>query len=286
MRVFPGRARCCNQVHDALLQTTSQDQLKVLCKIFKTPQELNPMTATITNNGEREPLLFSSLVPNWEKSPWPEGPALETALRLALWHINFCSDLPLLQKYYMSTKFFDDGCDASMTSKAFMTIIQQRNNLGIIGPSCSIGALPTAAFAPFLNQTMLSYSAEAFTLSDHYLYSTFYRLSASGLQYQAAWQSFINHCRWKRVAILLELGREFGGMITRFKKELIKGGKKIILESSFLEKSVNVSRLIEDVVRKDARVIFAATYPFVARRLMCLAHHRVRIAYVYTNLFG
>lgn len=280
-----GNARCCERVQDALLDDTlSSSELKSVCSVFLTPdEEGTSLREVTTRGGKRRPALFSSMVPHWEEAAWRVGPTMETAIRFSLWHINFCADLPVLDDFYLTTKFFDSGCDPSLASSVFMDIILNKDNLGILGPACSVSCFPTAAFAPFVNQTMISFSAEAFGLSDHNLYSTFYRLSASGLQFQATWQAFIAHFGWKRIGVIHQLGREFSGTVTRFKSDLIRRGHQIILEYLFHEGSLNVSEMVREVQRRDARIIVAAIYPNVARQFLCLAHHWVSIRWFHLS---
>lgn len=215
------------------------------------------------------------MVPHWDRSTWPVGSSLEISILLALWHINQCSDLPAMVEHYLTTEFFDSGCNDKRGSKALVDILEKKETVGVIGPDCSTVALPTAMFSSYLNMSMVSYGAEALQLSDRNTYKTFYRLPASGQLFQLTWRAFFAHFNWTRAATLLELGREFDATVTKFQQEFVGSGKELVLTRTFFRRTFNATNIMSALRSQDARIVVAMVYEEVACELLCLAYHQV-----------
>ena len=158
-----------------------------------------------------------------------------------------------------------------------MAALQDNYNLGVVGPGCSSSALPTAGFAPFLNQTMVSYGAEAHALSDHSVYKTFYRLSAAGRQIEGAAKAFVRSIHCQRFGVVMEVGVEFDQLVSNVKAVMMAEDRKLVLEQNVTKDNAttDIFSALQTFPENRVEVILVAAFAETARKVLCIAHNLV-----------
>ena len=266
---------------------TDGETIESLCAIFKFEDTQEG------NLSDRQPLLFSSMLPRSRSASllsssnaYDSRSSKEMAIRLALWHVNVCSDLPAMKRFYLTTKFFDTCCDARVGSKVYVDVIAETSNLGVIGPELSSVAVPTARFSTYLNLSMVSFGAAASELANREKCKTFFRLSAPEELETAAWVELIKSFSWTRVALVHELGFQLDHELSAIGKALQMTGISIVLSLSSLRKDFNATYVAEEIVATRSTVILAMVSEVVATSVLCASFHMVKFFLLVSSCCG
>ena len=273
----------CKSIHNHFLKGTGSNHTDIgqkdaqLCSLFQLHGEQSCSKNTAMENGdkygERKPLLLSALLPKSSKN----SQASQMAIRIALWHVNFCSDLPAMKQFYLTTELFDSSCSAGRGSWGFVEVYGKQNTLGVIGPKCSAVAIPTARYASFLRLPIVSHGAEASQLSNRDHFKTFFRLPLSRRMYQPILLMFVARFSRKEVAVIYDIDRYSlsGEDIRVFLEELRKTKVKIALSIGFSPAKDDPIVACDKIRQSKASAVLAMVDMNCARQLLCASQYAV-----------
>ena len=213
---------------------------------------------------------------------WAGGPALIPAAQLAADLINNCSSL--LSGYRLNIIPVDSGCNhigtlyINLFEKLFLdtnqhTIPRRTTTVGIVGPGCSEATLNLAPLLikEELNLMQISIATTP-EINGSDKYDNTFRTVNSALKFVDAFQSLLNHTRWKRFAVLYDQSR-------RYHTELYKEFKKSIsydIYSSGVEDFL-LEGVFKTLHNDRIRIIFVFAGQEAARQILCVAYNQSMI---------
>ncbi|KAF5297767.1 hypothetical protein FQR65_LT09941 [Abscondita terminalis] len=183
----------------------------------------------------------------------------------------------LLRDYTLQLLASDGQCKADKVMKSFIDYIVENyhsNLIGVLGPACSDTVEPLAGVSKHYRTLVISYSAEGASFSDRQKYPYFFRTIGENNQYKHVYLKMFQVLGWKQVASLTEDGQKYTEYITHMETLLEKEGVNFISNLKFPRERdvVTMTRYLEDLKRKRARIIIADVYDDVARSVMCEAY--------------
>ncbi|XP_031356046.1 receptor-type guanylate cyclase gcy-22-like [Photinus pyralis] len=183
----------------------------------------------------------------------------------------------ILRDYTLQLLASDGQCKADKVMKAFIDYIVDNyysNLVGVLGPACSDTVEPLAGVSKHYKTLVISYSAEGASFSDRQKYPYFFRTIGENKQYKHVYLKMFQAFEWKRVASLTEDGQKYTEYITHMENLLEMEGISFISNTKFpRERDVVVmTRYLEDLKRKRAKIIIADVFDDVARSVMCEAY--------------
>ena len=203
---------------------------------------------------------------------WIGGPAMIAAARIARNHINERSDI--LPGYHLELLEENSGCSIVSEyaiSLAKHTSTDKRKVAGIIGPVCSDS---TKLLAPVIANekiTIIQISAATSPALVNVAYNTTLRTISSSLIYAKAFIALMRHNYWRRVAALYD-GERTHFQIS-FSEFIAKVEEDDILSVEYESPLYEHFLPIEEIRRRQIRIIFAFVPSGTAAQLMCLAYH-------------
>ena len=213
----------------------------------------------------------ASLSPSWDG-----GPDIVPALRLAVEHVNNRTDV--LDSYNLELIYEDGGCNIASTSVAsFVRGLLEREDgqiVGIIGPGCSSSSL---LVAPLLARDELSliniHTAGSPLLENRTMYRNSFGTLGSAYGFVECSFALMRQNNWTTVNVLYDESRAyFYNTYVEFEKDITEAvpGSRIVFSAAVYESYLPL-KVIEDT---NARIVIVVAGPELARRIMCLAHHR------------
>ena len=214
----------------------------------------------------------ASLSPSWDA-----GPDIVPALRLAAEHVNNRTDV--LDSYKLELIYEDGGCNIASTSvvsfvRGLVLVEEDRQIVGIIGPGCSSASL---LVAPLLARDELSliniHTAGSPLLENRTLYRNSFGTLGSAYGFVECAFALLRLNNWTNVTSLYDESRAyFYNTYLEFEKDITAAvpGSRLVFSAAVYESYLPLE-LIEDSF---ARIVIVFAGPELARRIMCLAHHR------------
>ncbi|KAL4235040.1 hypothetical protein ACF0H5_006678 [Mactra antiquata] len=205
---------------------------------------------------------------------WME-PGLVQGGQVALDLIN--KDPGILPEHHLELIVSNSECLPDVSMKAFIKYITNTSVpiAGILGPGCSDEAEPIAALSRHFNMLVVSYGAEASSLSDRTKYPYFFRTIPQFDHHKYVYESFFKSMRWSKIGAISEGGQEFTNFHTLLQDHLHQAGitvavKRRIVRNLSMDK-LDVSQIFADLREQKVRVIIADVFMFAARAIMCEA---------------
>lgn len=203
---------------------------------------------------------------------WME-PGLVQGAELALDLIN--NDSRLLPEHSLEMVVSNSECLPDVAMKAFIKYIT--NNTipitAVLGPGCSDEAEPIAALSRHFNMLVVSYGAEASSLSDRQKYPYFYRTIPQVDHHRFVYEQFFRAMDWKQIGAIAEGGQEFPEYHLLLQDHLQQSGISVVVKRNIVRKTdtLDVSQIFADLRAQNVRVIIADFFVFAARAVMCEA---------------
>ncbi|XP_071957727.1 gamma-aminobutyric acid type B receptor subunit 2-like [Antedon mediterranea] len=138
----------------------------------------------------------------------------------------------------------------------------------LLGPACSLVAMPAAATLEYWNLLQVGNSALSDSLSDKEYYKYFYRTNPPSSAMNPPRLAILREFDWNRVAIIHENNEYFANHFDITKEYLRSNGIDIVTSESFDAGQVPREQL-RNMKDKDARIIFASAYIEPASILFC-----------------
>ncbi|XP_066143378.1 uncharacterized protein [Euwallacea fornicatus] len=192
----------------------------------------------------------------------------------------------VLSEYDFHMIATDGMCQPDNVMKNFIDFIvnkEYHNSLvGVLGPACSDTVEPLAGVSKHYHTLIISYAAEGSSFSNREKYPYFFRTIGENMHYRHVYQALFQKFGWKRVAALTEDGQKYTEYISLMQDDLEKsGGITFIANKKFPREreSDTMTRYLEDLQAKKARIVIADVVDEVARQVMCEAYKKDMTAY-------
>ncbi|WAR11683.1 IGF1R-like protein, partial [Mya arenaria] len=183
---------------------------------------------------------------------WTE-PGLVQGGELALDIIN--KDPTVLPEHELEMIVSNSECLPDVAMKAFIKYITN-NTISIAG-------------------ILVSYGAEASSLSDRQKYPYFYRTIPQVDHHRYVYENFFNAMGWRQVGAISEGGQEFPEYHLLLQDHLQHSGISVVVKRQLVRNyqlnQLDVSQIFADLRAQNVRVIIADFFVFAARAVMCEA---------------
>ncbi|CAH1133811.1 unnamed protein product [Ceutorhynchus assimilis] len=251
-------------------QNSNMTYKDIACKWMKynndTWQKWKKSTESIIYIGGIFPMSSSSY----------NGQGIATAARMARNAIN--KNTTVLANYRLNIILTDGMCRADNVMKNFIDFIVDQNyytNLvGVLGPACSDTVEPLAGVSRHYHIMVISYSAEGSSFSNRGKYPYFFRTIGENQHYKHVYLELFKGFGWMQVAALTEDGQKYTEYISLMQNELEQNQIKFLANKKFPREreTESMTRYLEDLKEKNARIIIADVVDEIARQVMCEAY--------------
>ncbi|XP_012229636.1 uncharacterized isoform X1 [Linepithema humile] len=183
----------------------------------------------------------------------------------------------LLRDYNLTLLASDGQCKSDMVMKSFIDYIihnYYQKLVGVLGPACSETVEPLVGVSKHYKTVIISYSAEGSSFDDRSKYPYFFRTIGENKQYRHVYLQLLQRMHWHRVASLTEDGQKYTEYISYMQDILRDNGITFVANIKFpREREPDVmTKYLQDLKDKRARIIIADVYNEVARQVMCEAY--------------
>ncbi|XP_076647965.1 uncharacterized protein LOC143356288 [Halictus rubicundus] len=208
------------------------------------------------------------------KGSFYSGSSIYIAASMAKEAIN--KNGTVLNNYIMSVVANDGQCKSDMVLKSFIDFMiskSYKRMVGVLGPACSETVEPLIGVTKHYKTVVISYSAEGSTFNDRSRYPYFFRTIGENKQYKHVYLQLFKALRWKRVAALTEDGQKYTEYISYMEDILRSNGITFVSNYKFpREREAGVmTKYLQDLKDKKAKIIIADVNDQVARQVMCEA---------------
>ncbi|XP_050398346.1 uncharacterized protein LOC126816156 [Patella vulgata] len=144
---------------------------------------------------------------------------------------------------------------------------------GILGPACSDAAEPIAALSKHFNVVVVSYEAEADSLSNRFKYPYFFRTIPQVNHHRYVYEKFFKSMEWYHVGALAEVGQELPGYHVQLQQHLHRKGISVSVKRKIARDTheIDLSQIFADLRSQNVRIIIADFFVAAARAIMCEA---------------
>ncbi|XP_012274072.1 uncharacterized protein LOC105696282 isoform X2 [Orussus abietinus] len=225
------------------------------------------------NNADKNTLIVGGIFPMSGTSYTEKS--IVIAAKMAKEAINVNNSV--LRDYNLTLLASDGQCKSDMVMKSFIDYIVHNyyeKLVGVLGPACSETVEPLVGVSKHYKTVIISYSAEGSSFNDRSKYPYFFRTIGENKQYKHVYLQLLQRLGWRRVAALTEDGQRYTEYISYMQDMLRDNGIVFIANIKFpRERETDVmTRYLQDLKQKRARIIIADVYDEVARQVMCQAH--------------
>lgn len=229
------------------------------------------------------PVNFSNKLPIYIGGIFPKSginyvsKGIIPAVRMAVDAIN--RNDSILKDYELRLLEEDGACSADHVMKAFIKYVHSKEFpriIGILGPACSDTVEPLAGVAKHYHSIIISYSAEGSIFYNNKNYPYFFRTIPSNKQFKYVYQSLFQQMGWHRVATLTEEGMKYPEYLSLTQDYLQAHGVSFVANRKFPRDrlSNNMTQYLEDIRKKNARILIGDFYDSAARAVMCEAYRQ------------
>ncbi|KAJ8951813.1 hypothetical protein NQ318_019786 [Aromia moschata] len=203
------------------------------------------------------------------------GKGIIKASIMATMAIN--NNATILPDYRLNLLAFNGKCKADYVMKSFIDFLVEGyypNMVGVLGPACSDTVEPLAGVSKHYRMMVISYSAEGASFSDREKYPYFFRTIGENNHYKHVYMKLFQLFGWRRVAALTEDGQKYTEYISFMQDHLDKNNITFVANKKFPRERETeaMTRYLEDLKDKRARIIIADVVDDVARAVMCEAY--------------
>ncbi|XP_076766818.1 uncharacterized protein LOC143433365 [Xylocopa sonorina] len=250
----------------------SMPEEEIACSWMK--DNLNyTVNSWIPNIADKNILYVGGIFPMTEA--FYSGTTISIAAWLAKEAIN--TNNTILRDYNLTLLNTDGQCKSDMVMKAFINYIvnnQYDKLVGVLGPACSETVEPLVGVSKHYKTAVISYSAEGSSFNDRTKYPYFFRTIGENKQYKHVYLQLLKKLGWKRVASLAEDGQKYTEYISYMQDMLRDNGIVFAANVKFPREreAVVMTKYLQDLKHKKAKIIIADIYDQVARQVMCEAY--------------
>ncbi|XP_033330257.2 uncharacterized protein LOC117222594 [Megalopta genalis] len=182
----------------------------------------------------------------------------------------------VLANYNMSVMAKNGQCKSDVVLKSFVDFVITKEfdkMIGVLGPACSETVEPLVGVSKHYHKVVISYSAEGSTFNDRTKYPYFFRTIGENKQYKHVYLELFKKLKWKRVAALTEDGQKYTEYISYMEDILRTNGITFVSNFKFPREreSGGMTKYLQDLKEKKAKIIIADVNDQVARQVMCEA---------------
>ncbi|KAG5329551.1 ILPR protein, partial [Acromyrmex charruanus] len=183
----------------------------------------------------------------------------------------------LLRDYNLTLLASDGQCKSDIVMKSFIDYIihnYYQKLVGVLGPACSETVEPLVGVSKHYRTVIISYSAEGSSFDDRTKYPYFFRTIGENKQYKHVYVQLLQRLGWHRVASLTEDGQKYTEYISYMQDMLRDNSIDFVANVKFpREREADVmTKYLQGLKEKRARIIIADVYGEVARQVMCEAY--------------
>ncbi|XP_017753016.1 PREDICTED: uncharacterized protein LOC108545751 [Eufriesea mexicana] len=225
------------------------------------------------NNADKSTLYIGGIFPMSET--FYSGKSILIAANMAKVSINVNNSI--LRDYNFSLLVSDGQCKPDMVMRSFIDYLvhhQYDQLVGVLGPACSETVEPLVGVSKHYKTVVISYSAEGSSFNDRTKYPYFFRTIGENKQYKHVYLQLLKKFGWKRVASLTEDGQKYTEYISYMQDILRDNGITFVANAKFpREREADVmTKYLQDLKQKKAKIIIADVYDQIARQVMCEAY--------------
>ncbi|XP_029044486.2 receptor-type guanylate cyclase gcy-4-like [Osmia bicornis bicornis] len=250
----------------------SMDEEEIACDWLR--DNLNyTLDVWMPNNADKNILFVGGIFPMNEA--FYSGKSILIAARMAKEAINVNNTV--LRDYNLTLLASDGQCKSDMVMRSFIDYIvhnQYEKLVGVLGPACSETVEPLVGVSKHYKTVVISYSAEGSSFNDRTKYPYFFRTIGENKQYKHVYLQLLKKLGWRRVASLTEDGQKYTEYISYMQDMLRDNGIVFVANAKFpREREADVmTKYLQDLKQKRAKIIIADVYDQVARQVMCEAY--------------
>jgi len=179
------------------------------------------------------------------------------AVQMAIDEINNSSGI--LKDYHLELLIKDSQCNVGEAVRRTLEYISSgKPKLMFLGPGCSKAALPVAEAIHYWNVVQIGFSNSSPLLSSKSVYPLYFRINPSEKFSNLGRIAILRRFKWNKVAILQQNNDVFTG-ISNSLVDLLKAANFTVLAYESYKDHPKFA--IENLKKKDARIIFAFFYP-------------------------
>ncbi|XP_068980549.1 uncharacterized protein [Bombus flavifrons] len=256
--------------HNNFSETVHEEQ--IACGWLK--DNLNyTLKEWMPNTADKNILYVGGIFPMNEA--FYSGKSILIAARMAKEAINMNNTV--LTNYDFKMLASDGQCKSDMVMRSFIDYIvlnQYDKLIGVLGPACSETVEPLVGVSKHYRTAIISYSAEGSSFNDRTKYPYFFRTIGENKQYKHVYLQLLKKLGWKRVASLTEDGQKYTEYISYMQDILRDNGIAFVANAKFPREreAVVMTKYLQDLKQKKAKIIIADVYDQVARQVMCEAY--------------
>ncbi|XP_043507447.1 uncharacterized protein LOC122527382 isoform X1 [Frieseomelitta varia] len=253
-------------------RSTSVDEEEVACSWLR--DNLNyTLDVWMPSNADKNILYVGGIFPMSET--FYSGKSILIAAKMAKESIN--KNDTVLKNFNLKMLASDGQCKSDMVMRSFIDYIvhnQYGKLIGVLGPACSETVEPLVGVSKHYKTVIISYSAEGSSFNDRTKYPYFFRTIGENKQYKHVYLQLLQKLGWKRVASLTEDGQKYTEYISYMQDILRDNGIVFVANAKFpREREPTVmTKYLQDLKQKKAKIIIADVYDQVARQVMCEAY--------------
>ncbi|KAM7432495.1 hypothetical protein ABFA07_017083 [Porites harrisoni] len=179
------------------------------------------------------------------------------AVQMAFEEINNSSKV--LKDYHLELLIKDSQCSVGEAIRRSLEYLSSGEpKIMFLGPACSKAALPVAESIHYWNVVQIGFSSSSPLLSSKSLYPLFFRTNPSETFSNLGRIAILRRFNWKRVAILQQNNDVFTGISNSLVDMLEAANFSVLAYESYKDYP---KFAIENLKKKDARIMFAFFYP-------------------------
>ncbi|XP_014237000.1 receptor-type guanylate cyclase gcy-3-like [Trichogramma pretiosum] len=231
------------------------------------------LTHWMPNDEDKNTLIVGGIFPM--TGSFYTAKSIVLAAQMAKQSINH--NKTILRDYNLKMLINDGQCKSDLVMKSFIDYILHNyysKLIGVLGPACSETIEPLAGVSKHFYTVIMSYGAEGSSFSDRSRYPYFFRTIGENRQYQYVYLQLLQKFGWHRVAAFSEDGLKYTEYISYMQDMLRDNGIEFVVNIKFpreWEPEV-LTKYLEELKQKRARIIIADVYDQVARLVMCEAY--------------
>ncbi|XP_077272002.1 uncharacterized protein LOC143902726 [Temnothorax americanus] len=225
------------------------------------------------NNDDKNTLFVGGIFPMSGNSYMAKSIVIAAKMAKEIININNT----LLRDYNLTLLASDGQCKSDMVMKSFIDYIihnYYQKLVGVLGPACSETVEPLVGVSKHYRTVIISYSAEGSSFDDRTKYPYFFRTIGENKQYKHVYVQLLQRLGWHRVASLTEDGQKYTEYISYMQDMLRDNSIDFVANVKFpREREADImTKYLQDLKEKRAKIIIADVYGEVARQVMCEAY--------------
>lgn len=179
------------------------------------------------------------------------------AVQMAIDEIN--NDNEVLKDYHLKLLIKDSECNVGEAVRRTLEYISSgKPKITFLGPGCSKAAMPVAEAIHYWNIVQIGFSNSSPLLSSKDVFPLYFRINPSETFSNLGRIAILRRFNWKKVAILQQNNDVFTGISNSLVDLLSAANLTVLAYESYKD---HPKFAIENLKKKDVRIIFAFFYP-------------------------